>query len=180
MCVFQTAEWKDFGCLWSNQSFRSTVCARSCRASPLGLLFFNCCCSIIVVQFFSVWGEGGSWASFLRLSIYVEILQRRAKFQTALVSCSRFNWITQFPVTTGVFELRISCIVSCISLQISCIPNPNGLGNYFVCKRFAVHTVQWSLEIVIQLNLEHDTIAIIHLCNLVWELPHLNAWFDLG
>ena len=36
---------------------------------------------------------------------------------------------------------------------------PSGLGNYFVCKRFAVQTLMWSLEFVIQINLEHDTIA---------------------
>ena len=40
---------------------------------------------------------------------------------------------------------------------------PSGLGNYFVCKRFieihAVQTLLWSLEFVIQINLEHDTIA---------------------
>ena len=32
-----------------------------------------------------------------------------------------------------------------------------GLGNYFVCKRFAVQTFLRSLEFVFQLNLEHDT-----------------------
>ena len=37
---------------------------------------------------------------------------------------------------------------------------PSGLGNYFVCKRFAVHTLLWSLEFAIQINLEHDTIAV--------------------
>ena len=36
----------------------------------------------------------------------------------------------------------------------------SGLGNYFVCKRFAVQILMWSLEFVIQINLEHDTIAV--------------------
>ena len=36
---------------------------------------------------------------------------------------------------------------------------PSGLGNYFVCKGFAVQTLLWSLEFVIRINLEHDTIA---------------------
>ena len=36
----------------------------------------------------------------------------------------------------------------------------NGLGNYFVCKRFAVQTLLWSLELVIQINFEHDTITV--------------------
>ena len=33
------------------------------------------------------------------------------------------------------------------------------LGNYFVCNRFAVKTLQWSLEFVIPKNFEQDTIA---------------------
>ena len=33
---------------------------------------------------------------------------------------------------------------------------PSGLGNYFVCKRFAVQTLLGSLKFVIQINLEHD------------------------
>ena len=32
-----------------------------------------------------------------------------------------------------------------------------GLGNYFVCKTFTVQTLLWSLEFVIQINLELDT-----------------------
>ena len=35
----------------------------------------------------------------------------------------------------------------------------SGLGNYFVCKRFAVQTLLWSLGFVIQINLKHDIIA---------------------
>ena len=38
-----------------------------------------------------------------------------------------------------------------------------GLGNYFVSKRFAVQTLMWSLEFVIHVNLEHDTIAVWNL-----------------
>ena len=37
----------------------------------------------------------------------------------------------------------------------------SGFGNYFVCKRFAVQTLLWSLEIVILINLEHDIMAAI-------------------
>ena len=56
----------------------------------------------------------------------------------------------------------------------------NGLGNYFVCKRFAGQTLLWSLEIVIQINLEHDTIAVWNLARswsistwiLLLELAH--------
>ena len=36
------------------------------------------------------------------------------------------------------------------------------LDNYFVCKRFAVQTLLWSLEFVININLEHDNIAAIY------------------
>ena len=41
---------------------------------------------------------------------------------------------------------------------------PSGFGNYFVCKRFVVQTLLWSLEFVIQINIEHDIIV-------VWNLP---------
>ena len=37
---------------------------------------------------------------------------------------------------------------------------PSGFVNYFVSKRFAVQTLLWSLEFVILINLEHDTIAV--------------------
>ena len=33
-------------------------------------------------------------------------------------------------------------------------------GNDFACNRFTVQTFAWSLESVIQINLEHGTIAI--------------------
>ena len=40
---------------------------------------------------------------------------------------------------------------------------PSGLGNYFVGMRFAVQTLLWSLEFVIQVNFEHETIAVWNL-----------------
>ena len=46
---------------------------------------------------------------------------------------------------------------------------PNGLGNYFECKRFAVQTLLWSQEFMVQVNLEHDTIAV---CVLVFKLKY--------
>ena len=44
---------------------------------------------------------------------------------------------------------------------------PSRLGNYFVCNRFAVQTFLWSLEFVIQKNLQRDTILA---WNVVWSL----------
>ena len=38
---------------------------------------------------------------------------------------------------------------------------PSGLGNDFVCKRFAVQTLLWSLEFVIRIDLKHNNIAAI-------------------
>ena len=35
-----------------------------------------------------------------------------------------------------------------------------GLGNYFVSERFTVQTLMWSLEFVVQINLEHGIIAV--------------------
>ena len=37
---------------------------------------------------------------------------------------------------------------------------PSGLGNNFMCTRFAVQTLLWSLEFVIQINLKHNDIAV--------------------
>ena len=34
----------------------------------------------------------------------------------------------------------------------------SGLGNFISCKRFAIQTLLWSLELVIHQNLEHNTI----------------------
>ena len=39
---------------------------------------------------------------------------------------------------------------------------PSGPGNDFLCKRFVVQTLLWSLEFVIEINLEHDTIAYLY------------------
>ena len=39
----------------------------------------------------------------------------------------------------------------------------SGLGNYLVCKIFAVQTLLWSLEFVFEINLEHDAIKIWNL-----------------
>ena len=52
-------------------------------------------------------------------------------------------------------------MVSCsMSIWITNTSDHSGLGNYFVCKRFTVQTLLWSLEFVIQVNLEPDIIAV--------------------
>ena len=71
-----------------------------------------------------------------KMLIDVVVLQLQANFQTVIVLCSRFIWIKN-------------------SSDIA-----SGLGNYFVCKRFAVQTFLWSLEFVIHINLKHKTIAV--------------------
>ena len=70
---------------------------------------------------------------------------------------ARYLFGLQIPVNTGEFELRISCMRS--SYLTDQAIRPSELGHYFVCKRFAVQTLLWSLEFVIQINLEHDTIV---------------------
>ena len=49
---------------------------------------------------------------------------------------------------------------------------PSGLGNYFVCKRFTVQALLWSLKFVIQKNLEHDTIR-------VWKLRVCQKYIEV-
>ena len=70
----------------------------------------------------------------------------------AIVSCSRFIWITNSSDHRRVWTANL--------LHTKW---PSGLGNYFVCKRFAVQTLLWPLEFVIQTNLEHVTIAVWNL-----------------
>ena len=79
---------------------------------------------------------------------------------------------SRIPVTIGGFELRISCE----SLW------PIGWGNYFVCKRFAFQTLLWSLEFVIQINLEHNTIAttFVFLCKNFKVICPLRQIFFVG
>ena len=55
----------------------------------------------------------------------------------------KFQWLH----VTGGFELRISYIQW----------DHSGLGNCFLCKRFAVQSHLWLLEFVIQSNLERNT-----------------------
>ena len=57
-------------------------------------------------------------------------------------------------MTKGEFELQNSCIR--ISLNLL----PNGLGDYFVRKTFAVQTLMLSQEFVMQIDLKHGTIAV--------------------
>ena len=68
-------------------------------------------------------------------------------WRTLIVSFSRFIWITNSSDHRRVWT------ASWLS----------GLGNYFVCKRFTIQTFLWSLEFVIQINHEHDTIAVWNL-----------------
>ena len=77
--------------------------------------------------------------------------------KSVIVSCSRFIK-SQILVITSGFELRISCIRS-IYITHEAIWS-NGLGNYFVYSIFAVQSLVWSQEFVIQINHEHDTIAV--------------------
>ena len=38
---------------------------------------------------------------------------------------------------------------------------PSGLGNFFLCKRLAVQILLLPLELVIQINFEHETITLL-------------------
>ena len=54
--------------------------------------------------------------------------------------------------------------LNCESLAYEVVTSwPSGLGNYFICKRFAVQTLLWSLEFVIQINPQHNTITVWNL-----------------
>ena len=73
------------------------------------------------------------------VSKLVTILEKK----NVIISSAKMRWCrarelfgSQIPVTTGWFEMRISCIRSSYLTLWS-----SGLDNYFVCKRFAVQTL---------------------------------------
>ena len=73
--------------------------------------------------------------------------------------CARDLFGSQIPVTTGGFELQISCIRSSYLTHQAIRPD-DLLGQVATLyARFAVQTTLWSLKFVIQINLEHDTIS---------------------
>ena len=85
---------------------------------------------------------------------------------------------SQIPVTTGRFELPIFSMRNSYLTQYAIsyqdwTLRTSGLLNYFECKRFTVQTLLWSLEFVIQMRLEQDTIAI-YLVFLFWL--QTNIW----
>ena len=94
----------------------------------------------------------------------VEILQLRAKFQTAMASCSWFIWTTISNDHWRVWTANLLHNKQLPDPQGHMALWPSGLGNYLICKRFAVQTLLWSLEFVIQINLKHDTITVNWLC----------------
>ena len=84
---------------------------------------------------------------------HVEILQLRAKFQTAVVSCSRFIRITNSSDHRRIWTTNL--------LHTKSSLNPLGhmawhqtIRDDFVWRRFAVQTLLWLLEFVILINLE--------------------------
>ena len=72
-----------------------------------------------------------------------------------MVPCLRIIWITTFSYRKRVWTTNLlhSGTLAYYTLW------PSGLGNYFVCKQFAVQTLLWLLEFVIQIILQHDTIT---------------------
>ena len=55
----------------------------------------------------------------------------------------------------------------------------SGLDNYFICKRFAVKTLLWSMELLIQIYIEHDTIALYlsikNILDQIWKTFNSNS-----
>ena len=51
---------------------------------------------------------------------------------------------------------------NCESLEYELVAFwPSELGDYFACKRFPVQTLLWSLEFMVQINLDHDIMEIL-------------------
>ena len=84
----------------------------------------------------------------------------------------RRAWYISGMLRSFFYVLNVFCISEFIlnsdgscsrSVRIANSTDHSGLGNCFVCKRFTVQTLLRSLEFVIQINLEHDTIAVWNL-----------------
>ena len=86
------------------------------------------------------------------------------KHKIAIVSCSRFVWITNSSDHRRVWTANL--------LHTREASRLSGLGNYFVCKRFAVQNLLWSLEFVIQTSLDDETIAVLNLARNWSILKH--------
>ena len=76
-------------------------------------------------------------------------------------TCLRFFWITNSSDHRSVSTVNLLHKKSLPNLLGHKLLWPSGLGNDFECKRFTVQTLLWSLEFVIQINLEQNTIKII-------------------
>ena len=80
-------------------------------------------------------------------------------------------WITKNRITYSTSWFLIQIVNISMLVRSSNSTFVIGLGNYFVCKRFPVQTLLWSVEFVIQINLEHNTIAV---WNLGLKLKYLS------
>ena len=91
----------------------------------------------------------------------------------------RFIWITNSSDYRRIWTANF--------LHTNSLPNPLGhkailwhswLDNEFVRRRFAVQTFLWSLEFVIEINLEHDIIAVWNLARS-WSIlrRRIPNWF---
>ena len=58
-------------------------------------------------------------------------------------------------MTKKIYLETLKSVLGCSVLHYS-----SGLGNGFLCKRFAAQTLLWSLEFVTLINLKHNTIAV--------------------
>ena len=84
--------------------------------------------------------------------LFIEIILAIDDFS----SKSRFKWwIKNWNCGGALFDTYFGSQIS-VTLEV----RPRKLGNYLACKTFAVQTIQWSMEFVIQKNLEHNTIAV--------------------
>ena len=97
-------------------------------------------------------------------------------FKIAIVPCSRFVWITNSSDHRRVWTANL--------LHTREASRLSGLGNYFVCKRFAVQNLLWLLELVIQTNLDNETIAVLNLARswsiLKHEIFFINSFMILS
>ena len=109
--------------------------------------------------------------------IYVEILQLQAMFQTAIVLCSRFTWITNFSDHMRT-EVRISCIrISQLTQQAV---RRNSLGGFGVPEFTTLRQEQLIYVEILQLRYFYFTQKLFFLknCCIFLSNDFAGLWFS--
>ena len=108
---------------------------------------------------------------YLHKRLYESYPQRPVRFVDFLANPSDQTF---FFKESSLYIYYLLLVIS-LFLKVYMALWTSGLGSYFVCKRFTVQTLLWSLEFVNQINLEHGTIVYFStsITNMLFYPPYL-------